>query len=147
MLAGGLATLAPLAAGMSMGDLPTVVRRMEERLAAEAPPGEAGMFWTATYVLMGLKYSRQITAELLKGVRQMKDSVTYQAILEEGEARGEVRGRAAEARSLVLRLGRKRFGPPAPAAEAALENEASVERLEQLAERLLEVESWDELLA
>ncbi|HEY8749106.1 MAG TPA: hypothetical protein VIM11_14075 [Tepidisphaeraceae bacterium] len=50
----------------------------------------------------------------------MKESVTYQAIIEEGEAKGIVKGmvkgnaegRVEEARSLVLRLGNRRFGPP-----------------------------------
>jgi len=42
------------------------------------------MLWTATYVLMGLKYPSAFTEQLLRGVRQMKESVTYQAILAEG---------------------------------------------------------------
>ncbi len=81
----------------------------------------------------------------------MKESVTYQAILAEGEAKGraegKTEGRAEEARSLVLRLGSRRFGAPGPDVEAALAAIGSVDRLEHLAERLLEVESWDELLA
>lgn len=149
VLAGGLATL-PLA-DVSAVALPEVVRRMEERIAREAPDAQAGMLWTAAYVLMGLKYPIALTAQLLKGVRQMKESVTYQAILEEGraegEARGEARGKAEEARSLLLRLGRKRFGPPDTAAGVSIAAIDSVERLEHLAERLLEVESWQELLA
>ena len=75
----------------------------------------------------------------------MKESVTYQMILAEGEQKGRDEGQAVEARSLILRLGRKRFGEPAAFVEAALVAEASVEALERLAERLLEAESWDEL--
>ncbi len=77
----------------------------------------------------------------------MKESVTYQAILAEGEAKGKAEGRAEEARRLILRQGTKRFGPPGASVEAAIVGIGSVERLELLAERLLEVESWDELLA
>lgn len=89
----------------------------------------------------------------------MKESVTYQAILEEGEAKGEARGRAEgriegrvegkaeEARNLLLRLGMKRFGPIDAVIQAAIEAINSLERLEQLAERLLEAENWNELLA
>jgi hypothetical protein len=40
-----------------------------------------------------------------------------------------------------------RFGVPTADTEAALAGITSVERLEQLAERLLQVESWDDLLA
>ena len=81
----------------------------------------------------------------------MKESSTYQAILAEGraegEARGEARGKADEARRLLLRIGSKRLGPPDAQAEAAIAALDSVERLEQMADRLLEVESWNELLA
>lgn len=152
VLAGGLATLplAPLA-DVSPSALPGVVRRMEERIGAEAAPDQAGMLWTAAYVLMGLKYPAALVTQLLKGVRQMKESATYQAILQEGRAEGEARGeewgRAEEARALIVRLGRKRFGSPDAATEAALGAITSRERLEQLAERLLEAESWSELLA
>ena len=147
VLAGGLATLplAPLCA-VSADAVQRVVDGMRARIEREASPAEAGMLWTATYVLMGLRYPRAFSEQMLKEVRQMKDSVTYQAIIAEGEARGETRGRAKEARDLILRLGRKRFGPPAAPAAAALAAIDSVERLEQLAERLLEAESWDELL-
>ena len=111
---------------------------MEERIDREAPPGEAGILWTATFLLMGLKYDPNLTRQLLKGVREMKESSTYQALVTEGSEN--------EARKLVLRLGAKRFGAPDESTRAAIEAISSLERLEQLAERLLEVESWQELL-
>src|SRR5712691_5118076 len=42
---------------------------------------------------LGLRYPRDLTAELLRGVRAMKESVTYQAILEEGREEGREMGR------------------------------------------------------
>jgi hypothetical protein len=69
------------------------------------------------------------------GVRGMKESTTYQAIL------------AEEARKLVLRQGTKRFGPPLESWRTTLEEITDLERLENLSERLLDVESWEELLA
>lgn len=72
----------------------------------------------------------------------MKESDTYQAILEEGEVRGEVKGE----RNALLRLGSKRFGQPDEATLATLQAITTVERLEQLMDRLLEAESWAELL-
>jgi len=45
--------------------------------------------WTATYVLMGLRYDLALAGELLKGVLAMEESVTYQEIIRKGEARGE----------------------------------------------------------
>jgi predicted transposase YdaD len=111
------------------------------------------------YVLMGLRYPRELSGQLLRGVRGMKESVTYMEIFEEGEAKGqaigeargqaigEAKGQAIGERKVILRLGRKRFGEPDAATIAALEAISSVERLEQLAVRLLEVESWTDLLA
>lgn len=157
VLRGGLATLplAPLA-DVSASRLPDVVREMETRIESETASGaEAGLLWTATYLLMGLTYPPDFTAQLLQGVRQMKESSTYQAILAEGvekgraegRVEGEARGKAEEARRLLLRIGGKRLGPPDAQTEAAIAALDSVEQLEQMADRLLEVESWNELLA
>ncbi len=80
----------------------------------------------------------------------MQDSSTYQAIIAEGEARGEARGEAkGEAkgeRQFLLRVGRKRFGEPDSVVRDVLDSITSAKRLEELADRLLEVESWHDLL-
>jgi predicted transposase YdaD len=144
ILTGGLATLpmAPLA-DVDAGALPGVIQRMQARIAREASPDEAATLWTATYLLMGLRYSETFTAQLLQGVRAMKESVTYQAILREGREEGQI----AAMQRILLRLGEKRLGPCPPSARAAIESIHSVERLETLTERLLDAENWDELLA
>ena len=72
----------------------------------------------------------------------MKESVTYQAILEEGEARGE----AKEARKILLLLGRDQFGEPSADVLAALDALVDVSRLEELTVRLKHAASWQELL-
>jgi hypothetical protein len=148
VLAGGLGMLplAPLS-DVSREALPDVIRRMEERLKSETTPEEAATLWTATYVLMGLRYPQGFTDKLLEGVRAMEESVTYQAIVAKGRAKGIVEGRAEEARRLLLRLGRKRLGPPPPAARATIEAMDDLTRLEGLTDRLLDVATWDELLA
>jgi hypothetical protein len=56
-------------------------------------------------------------------------------------------GKAEEARYILLRVGRRRFGPPAPQTLAAIEAIAELERLDLLIDRLLDVTGWDELLA
>ena len=147
VLAGPLGTLplAPLA-DVATEALPGVIRRMQERIGREATPTNAGDLWAETFVLMGLRYPPDFTGQLLKGVRQMKESSTYQAILEEGMVEGMVRGKAEEARRLLLRLGAKRFGEPDAHTQATIEAIGSVERLEKLVERVLEAESWKELL-
>ena len=69
----------------------------------------------------------------------MRESVTYQAIVEEGKI---------EARQVVLlRLGERRFGPPGPDARAALNCISDLNRLDRLIDQLLDASNWDELLA
>jgi hypothetical protein len=76
----------------------------------------------------------------------MRDSTTYQGILDEDRAEGEIKGQAEEARRLLPRLGRKHLGDPDAMAEAAVRGIADVDRLELLIERISEVASWQELL-
>ena len=156
-LLSGELTLLPLAAltDEAAPHLPEVIRSMEARIQQEATASEAEFLWTATYLLMGLKYSSEYAGELLKGVRALEESSTYQFLiekgkalgLEEGEVIGRAEGEAEEARKLLLRLGRKRFGEPDTATLNLLQSLVGLERLEQLLERLLEVETWPELLA
>ena len=163
ILEGGLGTLpmAPLS-DVSPEALPGVIRRMEERISREATPSDGRILWTATYLLMGLRYPKGVAQTLLQGVRGMKESVTYQAILEEGEARGLARGKAVgkaegrvegmfegkaeEGRRILLRIGRKRLGEPPPELVAAIEAIGDAGRLEALVERVLEIERWGDLL-
>ena len=65
----------------------------------------------------------------------MRESVTYRAIV------------AEEAKKILMLMGRKRFGPPDARANAALQRIKGLYRLERLTERLLDVSSWEELLA
>jgi hypothetical protein len=72
----------------------------------------------------------------------MKESSTYQAILQEGRAAGAVE----EARKLLLRLGTKQLGQPSARTQAAVARIADLSRLEALIERLGAVNSWRALL-
>ena len=96
---------------------------------------------------MGLKYSQAFAGQLLREVMEMKESVAYQAIIAEGEAKGEIKGRIAEARAILLRLGTKRLGTPPSAMQEKLENIKTLEYLELLTDRILQVETWSDLLA
>ena len=87
----------------------------------------------------------------IKALRPLWRSSTYQKILEEGRAEvcaeGRAEGRAEEARRILRRQGTRRFGKPDAHIEAALDAIADLERLGQLSDRVLEVKTWDELLA
>ena len=73
---------------------PYLTQSMELRFANEASTRDAGIFWTATLLLLGLRFKRDTVLDLLKGVHGLKESDTYMMILEEGEARGEARPEA-----------------------------------------------------
>jgi hypothetical protein len=68
----------------------------------------------------------------------MEESATYRAIVH--------RARVEEARSLVLLVGEKKFGPADDAVRAVIENMADLDKLEQLGVCLMTTESWQELL-
>jgi predicted transposase YdaD len=111
-----LVPLAPLT-NVTKANLPGLIRRMEEKIEKEPKP-QPGKLWTATNVLMGLRYPKKLAVRLLKGKMQaMRESTTYQAILQEGRQEGRIE----EARKFLLRLGTKQFGPPAATAVTALE--------------------------
>ncbi|MFN0073118.1 MAG: hypothetical protein ACKVVP_16670, partial [Chloroflexota bacterium] len=111
---------------------------------------------------MGLRYPPGLVHQLVPGVRNMRESSTYQLILnegraegrdqgraegrDEGRAEGRDEGRATEARSLLLLMGTTKFGAPTPAARSALDSITDIARLERMGPRLLSATSWDELL-
>ena len=128
-----------------------MIRRMEQRIDSEASHAEAAELWVAAFLLMGLIYPQNFTKPLFQGIRAMKESSSYQAILDEGraegEVRGEMRGEMREATKLLKKLGTRRFGAPDHSVLVAIEAIADLERIEFLLERLLEVSSWEELVA
>ena len=127
---------------------------MKARVVAETQVTDPVELWTTVALLMGLRYKPDAIRELLKGVSGLEESTIYQEILGigqeigrvEGREEGREEGRAEEARALLLRMGSKRFGVPDDQVKAALEAIESLDRLEALADRLLEVETWQEFL-
>lgn len=77
----------------------------------------------------------------------MKESSTYQAILEEGRQEGRSEGALVEAKKFLRIVGEGRFGPPDAQAAETIEGIEDVARLENLASRLQEANSWHELLS
>ncbi len=134
----GILPLAPLGA-VTEADLPSVITRMKQRIQKEATPEETGTLWTATDILMGLRYPQNLITQLLQGVHGMKESVSYQAIVEEGLVKGT--------QDVLLRQGRKKFGAPDEQTETALRGITDLDRLNHLGERLLDVSTWADLLA
>ena len=162
VLEGGIGTfpLAPLTK-VARPELPRLIREMAQRIDREAKLPAAESLWTATYVLLGLEYEQEFASQLLRGVRAMKESVTYQAILQEGReegreeglVQGRVQGREegreegrSESRQILLALGTVRFGKPSPKIRRAVARIADPETLKRLAVRVLSARNWTELL-
>ena len=70
----------------------------------------------------------------------MRESVTYQEILAEGEVKGETQGRVKEARTLIIRLLTKKLGNISPKLLTKIEA-LSLDRVESLGEDLLDFTS------
>ncbi len=139
LLAGGLGTLPMAVIGdVTRAGLPGVIRRIRDRLDREVPPAEAGELWTATGILLGLRYDQAVVDTLLKGVRQMRESSFYQGILDAGRVEGRVDGE----RELLVRLGTAKLGRPSAVMLARLRAVADAAALERLGVALLTATSW-----
>ena len=86
---------------------------------------------------------RVARAHCLDEGRTMRESSTYQAVLDEGRAEGRIEG----AKQILLRLASARLGTPDRRTREAIDALTSMEQVEALTERLLVATSWDELLA
>ena len=133
----GLLPLAPLA-NVATDQLPGVIGRIDQRLRAEVTDAERADLWSASYILLGLRYSAPFAAQLFEGVRGMEESTTFQAIITQGALR--------EARKILFSLGTQRLGKPDSATRAAVEAIAEVSHLERLIGNLSQASSWADLL-
>ena len=98
--------LAPISA-VRQNDLPAVIERIKKRLVAEPDRATVGELWTATKVLLDLRYAASFVYQLLQGVRPLKWSATplgfrssLQSPLRSGSEPGSLR--RVECRSVSL---------------------------------------------
>jgi hypothetical protein len=144
LLQGNLAT-APLA---MLGALPSgvelvpgltgVAQRLLERLESEAPLEAQRKLLTTAFVLTGLRVQRGMSREVFRGVRAMRDSDTYMAIIDEGREEGM--------KTLILLLGQARFGDPDEPTRTQLQGITDIDRLGRIGVRLLSSSGWREAL-
>jgi predicted transposase YdaD len=143
-----------------------VLQAISERLIKEASPDQAATLWNATRILMGLRYKEeQIDAifegvpAMLFGIHGIEESSVYQGIFRKGETKGIAEGLAEgladglakgavlKARKILLHQGSKKLGPPDERIAAEIASLDDVDRLDDLLDRVLDVSTWDELLA
>lgn len=146
-----MAPLCRLPEGVELEEsLKTVIQQAIDRILQEAPLEAARRLVTAAYVLTGLRVSRTVAFELFKSVTIMKDSDTYQAILEEGVQKGREEGRGegehSEAVKILLRLGKKKWGDPPSTFEDSLASISDLTQIEHFIDRIEECSGWEDLL-
>jgi predicted transposase YdaD len=154
LLTGGLALLpfAPISA-VTEAELPGIIKRMEQRLSQRRARKQAPLLWASSYILLGLRYTPALAAQLFRGVVSMKESSTYQAILQEGRAEGrteglaegQVQGAITEARKVLRLLGEAAFGAADGRTITLIEQLNDLDQLEEIITRSRIVGSWREL--
>ncbi len=102
---------------------------------------EKGDLLAVTMMLGSRHFTREVLWAVLKEDEKMIEGVPW---ISDWIAEGEARGEAREARQLTLRLLRKRVGDLSPTVIAQVEG-ANTARCEEIAERLLEAHSLNEL--
>jgi hypothetical protein len=134
-----LAMLGALPEGVALPDaLTAVAQRLIERLEREVPPERARKLLTVAFLLTGLRVRRDVARQIFRGVRAMRDSDTYLAIIDEG--------REEQVREDILFLGSERFGAPDEAASATLAGITDLDRLRRIFRRCLKALNWQDLL-
>jgi hypothetical protein len=126
--------------------LPELVGRFAERAERDAPnPDTASLLLSCGFILLGLRYDRAVSRALFAGVQRMRESSTYQAILDEGRAEGRVE-EATRARQeiLVVQL-QERFGVVPPEVEARVRAVTDPVRLQAALRAVLRINSPAEL--
>ncbi len=139
--------LLPYAVLSQTANRPGVLREVVQTIDLLPEPSQQASVAAATGILAGLVLDKQLVRRLLRR-DLMKESVVYQELREEAraEARAEVRAevRVEEARSLVLRLLRRRFGD-LPDDLVRQINGLELNPLETLAEDLLDFSALADL--
>lgn len=115
-----------------------IVQEIERRLERECDQSRAARLMTAAFVMAGLRVKRDELGPIFDGVKIMHESSAYDLILEEGGVR--------EAQRIILRQGKKRFGPPDETITATLSAIKDLDRLERLSDAVLGAANWQELL-
>lgn len=140
VLSGGLGTLplAPLS-GVPESQLPGIIQRIKARVDQEIPvAAERQEFWETTTILLGMRLPLGSVKALMQGVVNMKESSVIQGFLEEGKLDG--------VRELLTRLCERHFGKANQTQLSQIGQLTDRRLIEELVDRVRDVQSWDEFL-
>ncbi len=133
------AVLGTLTEGVPIVDaLATVAKQLMERIQKETIPEHGRKLLTAAFLLTGLRVTRAEASQVFRGVRQMRDSDTYLAILDEG--------REEQIKADILIIANERFGTANESVLSQLSSINDLERLRRLFRRILKSTNWQDLL-
>ncbi len=90
-------------------------------------------------------FEQLMQGEQMAEVRAMKQSLLDRA-LEKGRLEGRQEGRREELQRVLLRQGSRKFGPPSTEVQSQIHALDDLDHLEALTDRVIDVQSWDELL-
>jgi hypothetical protein len=140
-----LAVLGKLPEGQpEIESLRDLIRAIHARLDWNNNHAESERILKASSILMLLRKKKSEVMSIFQGAMIMNDEMTgYDELLAEGELRGEIKN----SHRLLLSQGRRKFGIPDEETEVELKSIQDLDRLERMANELLVVDSWEELLA
>lgn len=147
LLTAGLG-VAPLAllTDEAEGRLSELLTRIDRRCETEGlPPGVRDGLLTAGYLLLGMRYDEDTIHTAFTGVRGMKESVTYQAILREGRQEGRQEGQLEERRQSILAILSERFETVPPEVAARVNAATDLDRLAAAVRQAVRVADPNEL--
>lgn len=136
----GLLPFAPITA-VDPDRASPVISEMKQRINREATRAQADRLWEATSILLTLRFAD----DNLEALRRLMSNVDLaetaygKIVMEFGEIR--------HAQKTILRQGGKKFGPAPADVEATVKGIDDLGRLNDLIDRVLEVNSWSELMA
>ncbi len=125
-----------------------VYARFHERVDQQiADNNERAAIYSGAYILMGLRFDREFLNRLFRETSTMRESSTYQGILQEGRDEGLVKGRVETLRQSIRDLGEVRFGPIPPSLGVDLDTASDPDRLARVMKRVLSATGWEDLMA
>ena len=124
------------------GKLSEYIKRLDERMETEQiPESDRQVIHTATFILLGLRYDPAVVSQAFMGVNTMRESTTYQSILQEGRVEGRVEGR----QEAVIELLEDRFGVLPVPIIAEIRSVSDIAQLKSLLHQAAHIASLDEL--